>query len=109
MSSVVLSKKIRRAPAGKKDASLFLDCFRSVTERHQCWNKWIAFDAWIDIINSHCDVHDDLKFSSAQLNRAVSRNTQFESNLIETTAVANPQWASAKLHTRVKGKVKKCM
>ena len=90
MASVVLSKKIRIAPARKKDAALFLDCFRGVTVLHPYWNKWIASDVWVDIINSHYDISDDLKFSSAQLNRAVSRNAQYKSNLIETTAMTNP-------------------
>jgi hypothetical protein len=90
MSSVVMSKKTGLAPARKKNASLFLDCFRGVTVRHQYWNKWIASDVWVDIINIHYDASDDPKFSSAQLNTAVSRNAQFKSNLIETAAVANP-------------------
>ena len=86
-----MSKKIGLAPARKKNASLFLDCFRGVTVRHQYRNKWIASDVWVDIINSHYDISDDLKFSSAQLNTAVSRNAQFKSNLIETTtAVVSP-------------------
>ena len=57
------------APARKKMASLFLDSFRGVTVRHKYWNKWIASDVWVNIINSHYDISDNLKFSSTQLNR----------------------------------------
>jgi hypothetical protein len=90
MASTVISKKLRLASGQKKDASLILDCFRGVTALKPYWNKWIVSDVWINIINSRYDISDDLKFSSKELNTAVSRNKQYKSNLIETTAIANP-------------------
>jgi hypothetical protein len=61
-----------------------------VTKLQPCWNKWITPDVWVNIVNDRHDTPDDLKFSSTELNVAVSRNPQHESNLIETTSIVNP-------------------
>jgi hypothetical protein len=61
-----MSKKIGLVAGRKKDASLILDCFRGVTALHPYWNKWIASDVWVGIINNRYDISDELQFSSTQ-------------------------------------------
>jgi hypothetical protein len=90
MASVVMSKKLRIGTGLGKDASFILDCFRGVTVLQPCWNKWIVSDVWVDIINAHHDPPDDLKFTSKELNAAVARNPQHQSNLTETMSMAKP-------------------
>jgi hypothetical protein len=51
MSTTRSRKKAHFTPAAKKGAKLFLGCFDLVREHKQYWNKWIAADGWIDIIN----------------------------------------------------------
>jgi hypothetical protein len=66
----------------KKGAKLFLDCFDAVREHKQYWDKCIAADGWIDIINNRYDIPTNLKFVAADLNRAIGRHPKFSS--IET-------------------------
>jgi hypothetical protein len=70
-------KKAHFAPTAKKGAQLFLGCFDSVREHKQYWNKWIAADGWIDIINDRYDIPTNLKFVAADLNRAIGRHPKF--------------------------------
>jgi hypothetical protein len=84
-----MSKKLRLGSGRKKDTSLILGCFCGVTALEPYWNKWIVSDVWVDIINSTYDISEDLKFSSKELNAAVSRNKVYQSNNIETTMMAN--------------------
>jgi hypothetical protein len=53
-------------------------------------NEWIVPDVWVDIINSHYDIPDDLQFTSKELIAAVARNKVYKSNNIETTVMVNP-------------------
>jgi hypothetical protein len=61
----------------KKGAKLFLGCFDSVREHKQDWNKWIAADGWIDIINDQYDIPTNLKSVAADLKRAIGRHPKF--------------------------------
>jgi hypothetical protein len=47
-----LNRKKVLSACCKKGAKLFLDCFDAVREHKQHWNKWIAADGWVDIINN---------------------------------------------------------
>ncbi len=79
MSTTPNRKKAHFAPTAKKGAKLFLGCFDSVREHKQYWNKWIAADGWIDIINDRYDIPANLKFVAADLNRAIGRHPKFGS------------------------------
>jgi hypothetical protein len=59
----------------KKGAKLLLDCFDAVREHKEYWNKWIAVDGWIHIIN---DPYDILTVA-ADLNRTIGRYPKFSS------------------------------
>jgi hypothetical protein len=67
VASVVMSKKLRIGTGREKDTSLVPDCFRGVKALRPCWNKWIVSDVWADIVNAHCDLSDDLKFTSEEV------------------------------------------
>ena len=71
MSTTPNHKKAHFAPTVKKGAKLFVDCFDGVREHKQYWNKWIAVDGSIDIINNRYDIGTNLKFVAADLNRAI--------------------------------------
>jgi hypothetical protein len=79
MSTTPNCEKAHFAPTAKKGAKLFLGCFDSVREHKQYWNKWIAADGWIDIINDRYDIPTNLKFVAADLNRAIGRHPKFGS------------------------------
>jgi hypothetical protein len=51
MSATGMPKKLQFGPSQKKDASLFLDCFRGATKHKEYWNKWAVDECWIDVIN----------------------------------------------------------
>jgi hypothetical protein len=66
----------------KKWATLFLDCFVAVREHKQYWNKWIAADGWINIINDRYNIPTSLKFvAAADLNRAIGGHPKFSSSI----------------------------
>jgi hypothetical protein len=71
--------KAHFVPTVKKGARLFLDCFDAVREHKQYWNKWIAADGWINIINDQYDIPTNLKFIAVDLNRAIGRHPKFSS------------------------------
>jgi hypothetical protein len=54
------------------------------------FNKWIVADVWVDIINGHYDIPDDLQFTSKELNADIAINKVYKSNNIETTVMVNP-------------------
>jgi hypothetical protein len=51
MSATGMHKKVQLGGGRKKDASLFLDCFRGVIQHKEYWNKWIVDQCWIDVMN----------------------------------------------------------
>jgi hypothetical protein len=80
MSTTPDRKKAHFALTAKKrgkDFSWVL--FDSVREHTQYWNKWIAADGWINIINDRYDIPTNLKFIAADLNRAIGRHPKFGS------------------------------
>jgi len=90
MAALVISKKIYVGTGQKKDASFIVGCFRGAAALQPYWNKWIVSDVWVDVINCTYDISDDLQFSSKELNMAISRNKDYKSIHIDTTAMANP-------------------
>jgi hypothetical protein len=77
MSATGMHKNVQFGSVRKKDASLFLDCFRGVTTHREYWNKWIVDECWIDIINKRYDMPESIRFTAVELNRAISRNAVF--------------------------------
>jgi hypothetical protein len=74
MSAAGMPKKLQSGPGRKKDASLFLDCFRCVTKHREYWNKWKVDKCWIDVINERYDIPESIQFTAVELNGAISRN-----------------------------------
>jgi hypothetical protein len=72
MASIVMSKKLQLGTGRKKDALLILGCFHGATALQPYWNKWIASDVWVNIIESLYNIPDDLQFTSKELVAAVS-------------------------------------
>ena len=73
----------------KKNASLFLDCFRGVTKHREYWNKWIVDKCWIDVIIERYDMPESIRFTAVELNRAIARNAGFIAAGIDAVSVAN--------------------
>ena len=84
-----MHEKVQFGPSRKKDASLFLDCFRGVTKHREYWNKWVVDECWIDVINKRYDMPESIRFTAVELNRAISRNAGFQAAGIDSLTLAN--------------------
>jgi hypothetical protein len=43
--------------------------FQDATKKHrEYWNKWIADDYWIDVINEQYDMPESILFTAVELN-----------------------------------------
>jgi hypothetical protein len=89
MSATGMHEKVQFGPSRKKDASLFLDCFRGVTKHREYWNKWVVDECWIDVINERYDMPESIRFTAVELNRAISRNAGFQAAGIDSLTLAN--------------------
>ena len=74
MSATGIPKVIQLVSGRKKNAALFLDCFRGVIKHAEYWNKWIVDECWIDLINERYEVLEALKLNSYTTNGAVARD-----------------------------------
>jgi hypothetical protein len=89
MYAAGMPEKFQFGCGRKKDASLFLDCFRGATKHRECWNKWTVDECWIDTMNKRCDVPESVQFTAAELNRATSGNAMFKAAGIDAVTLAN--------------------
>jgi hypothetical protein len=89
MSATGIPEKFQFGSGRKKDASLFLDCFRGATKHREYWNKWIVDECWIDIINKRYNMPESIQFTAVELNRAISRNAVFKAAGIDAVTLAN--------------------
>ena len=89
MSATGMHERVQFGPSRKKDASLFLDCFRGVTKHREYWNKWVVDECWIDVINERYDMPESIRFTAVELNRAISRNAGFQAAGIDSLTLAN--------------------
>jgi hypothetical protein len=90
MSATGMPEKFQFGSGRKKDASLFLDCFRGATKYREHWNKWIVDECWIVIINKRrCDMPESVQFTAAELNRAMSGNAMFKAAGVDAVTLAN--------------------
>ena len=83
MSATGIPKVIQLVSGRKKNAALFLNCFRGVIKHAEYWNKWIVDECWIDLINERYEVLEALKLTATQLNGAVARDAFFSATGIE--------------------------
>ena len=67
MTAIEIPKGIQFVSGRKKNAALFLDCFRGVMKHAEYWNKWIVDECWIDLINEQYEVLEALKLTATQL------------------------------------------
>jgi hypothetical protein len=89
MSATGIPKGIQLVSGRKKNASLFLACFRGVIKHAQYWNKWIVVECWIDLINERYEVPEALKFTAGQLSGAVARDAAFKAAGVDIVTSAN--------------------
>jgi hypothetical protein len=89
MSATGMHKKIQLGSSRKKNASLFLDCFRGVIKHKEYWNKWIVDQCWIDVINERYGMSESMQFTTKELNNAIARNAGYKAAGIDTVTVAN--------------------
>ena len=89
MSATGIPKVIQLVSGRKKNAALFLDCFRGVIKHAEYWNKWIVDECWIDLINERYEVPEALNFTATQLNGAVARDATLSATGIDKVTSSN--------------------